>query len=146
MHEGHSIKVILPKELAIGNTVYNHLFQGNQYCCVFSHPRKQSASLSLTTASSRTFSLSKSQCASTPLSFWLRLVVATYDVKQICKHFLIKTLSSIHITHSSVDFSWFSSVSRQKDEITDPYSCLEHSVHLPPFWIATKQIPNTFSW
>ena len=49
------------------------------------------------------------------LSFQFRFVVATH-VLPICQHFLIKKCYSMHITHFSVNFTWFVLLSHKRSD------------------------------
>ena len=108
------IRWTLPKELAIGSTVYSCTFLKGINCDE-SCPRRLSAWPSLLTARPGTFLLYQSQCVSTP---WTVFSTQTHNDKPMFRPFVNisfnKTCFSIHITYSSENLTWFELPSHQK--------------------------------
>ena len=102
--------------------------------------RRLSAWSSLLTAAPRNFSLPESKCVSTPQTVLLTQAQRGKPLfNSFINIFLAKIRFSVHITHSSVKFTWFAPISHQ-NFYDRPLFKSGALFDLPPFWIASKQI------
>ena len=91
---------------------YLDLFPGNWSGWILSYPKTLSAWSSLMITALRIFYLPESQCFHSIDCFFLTQIFCSKPIfRSFIHNFLTKTFFSVHITHSSVHFTWFALLS-----------------------------------
>ena len=86
-------------------------------------PQETVCMTSFTDCGARNFSLSESLCVSIPWTVFMSLAGHGKSMfSSFVKTFLTKTCLFVHITHSSVNFTWFALHSQQKFDDRPPYN------------------------